>query len=686
MNPSSALHAEAPAREPDAGYLLAVSDLRVRFESARGVVQAVDGVSYGVRRGETVALVGESGSGKSVSALAIMRLLPRATARVSGKVLFDGRDLLALPAAQMRALRGREIAMIFQEPMTSLNPVLSIGLQLTEPLRAHLGLSEARARQRAIELLTQVGITDPEHRLRQYPHQLSGGMRQRVMIAMALSCGPKLIIADEPTTALDVTIQAQILDLLRDLSRRLGIALILITHNLGIVARYADRVNVMYAAQLAEQAACGPLFATPQHFYTLGLLRSIPRLDRKRTARLATIEGLLPDLRELLPGCRFAPRCSARITACENAPRLAEVGPGHRSACVRANDVAAALEPAADIGARRQKAAPAPLLEIEGLKKHFGVAAGPRVEIRTPLVIAVDDVSLAIGRGETLGLVGESGCGKTTLGRLIVGLETPTSGRIRIDGRDIAGDAVHDFRGFRHKVQMVFQDPYSSLNPRMTIGGFIAEPLRVHRLAPSRAAARERVADLLGQVGLYPYMAERYPHELSGGQRQRVGIARALALEPSLIVCDEPVSALDVSIQGQVINLLESLRDRHELSLLFISHDLAVVRHICDRVAVMYLGKLVELADRDAIYDAPRHPYTRALLDAVPVPDPAIEAARRPSRLKGEIPSPLDPPAGCVFHTRCPIATERCRHEVPVLRELSPGHHAACHNIGGAAA
>jgi peptide/nickel transport system ATP-binding protein len=686
LSTSSARHAEAPASQPDSSYLLAVSDLRVHFASSRGTVHAVDGVSYGVRRGETVALVGESGSGKSVSALAIMRLLPRSTARVSGKVLFDGRDLLALPAGQMRALRGRDLAMIFQEPMTSLNPVLSVGLQLTEPLREHLGMGEAQARRRAVELLTQVGITDPEHRLRQYPHQLSGGMRQRVMIAMALSCGPKLIIADEPTTALDVTIQAQILDLLRDLSRRLGIALVIITHNLGIVARYADRVNVMYAAQLVEQAAAGPLFATPRHFYTLGLLRSIPRLDRKRTTRLATIEGLPPDLREPPPGCRFAPRCAARIDACAATPRLAEVAPDHRSACVRANDVAAAPEPAADLGARRVQAAPMPLLEIEGLKKHFGVAAGPRVALHTPMVRAVDDVALAIGRGETLGLVGESGCGKTTIGRLIVGLETPTAGRIRIDGRDISGDAVRDFEGFRHKVQMVFQDPYSALNPRMTVGAFIAEPLRVHRLVPSRAAARERVAELLGQVGLYTYMAERYPHELSGGQRQRVGIARALALEPSLIVCDEPVSALDVSIQGQVINLLESLRERHDLSLLFISHDLAVVRHICDRVAVMYLGRIMEIADRDAIYDAPRHPYTQALLDAVPVPDPASEAVRRSIRLKGEIPSPLDPPAGCVFHTRCPIATERCRHDVPVLRELSPGHRAACHNIAGATA
>ncbi|HET7593919.1 MAG TPA: ABC transporter ATP-binding protein [Stellaceae bacterium] len=659
--------------------------MRVHFESSRGTVHAVDGVSYGVRRGEIVALVGESGSGKSVSALAMMRLLPR-TARVSGRVLFDGRDLLALPAAQMRALRGRDLAMIFQEPMTSLNPVLSIGLQLTEPLREHLGVSEARARQRAIELLTQVGITDPEHRLRQYPHQLSGGMRQRVMIAMALSCGPKLILADEPTTALDVTIQAQILDLLRDLSRRLGIALVIITHNLGIVARYADRVNVMYAAKLAEQAAAAPLFATPRHFYTLGLLRSIPRIDRGRTARLATIDGLPPDLRELPPGCRFAPRCAARIAGCENPAPLAEIAADHHSACIRAQDVAAAATATTELGARRATRVISPLLEIEALQKHFGIAVGPRVELRTPVVRAVDDVSLAIGRGETLGLVGESGCGKTTIGRLIVGLETPTAGRIRFEGREIAGDAVGDFLGFRHRVQMVFQDPYSSLNPRMSVGAFIAEPLLVHRLVPSRAAARVRVTDLLGQVGLYPYMAERYPHELSGGQRQRVGIARALALEPSLIVCDEPVSALDVSIQGQVINLLESLRERLGLSLLFISHDLAVVRHISDRVAVMYLGRIVEIADRDTLYDAPRHPYTRALLDAVPVPDPAVEAARRPSRLKGEIPSPLDPPPGCVFHTRCPIATERCRLEAPLLRELSPGHRAACHNIADAAA
>jgi len=660
------------ARAPVGNALLSVADLEVRFETSHGVIHAVDGVSYEVGRGEIVALVGESGSGKSVSALAILGLLPRRRARISGRVLFEGRDLLSLPESEMRAVRGRKIAMIFQDPMTSLNPVLSTGLQLAEPLKVHLGMSAAAARARALELVAQVGVTDPERRLEQFPHQLSGGMRQRIMIAMALSCEPKLIIADEPTTALDVTIQAQILDLLRELSRRLGIALVIITHNLGVVARYADRVNVMYAARLAEQAGVDRIFAAPRHFYTLGLLRSVPRLDEGRRSALATIEGLPPDLRDLPPGCRFAPRCAARIAACDDAERMMEVDPGHRSACVRAGDVAIAGVAPAVAGARKAFAGEAPVLEVADLAKHFDAAGSASVR-------AVDGVTFMIRRGETLGLVGESGCGKSTIGRLILGLETPTAGRILIGGSVVTN------RGFHHKAQMVFQDPMSSLNPRMTIGQFIAEPLLVHRMVPSRRAARNRVAELLGQVGLFPYMADRDPHELSGGQRQRAGIARALAMEPSLIVCDEPVSALDVSIQAQVINLLETLQDRHALALLFISHDLAVVRHIADQVAVMYLGKLVERAPGDAIYADPRHPYTRALLDAVPVPDPVVERRRAPQRLAGEIPSPFDPPSGCVFRTRCPIATARCAREVPELREVSAGHFAACHNIAGGA-
>jgi peptide/nickel transport system ATP-binding protein len=668
----------SPPREVPAGNaLLSVANLKVRFETSHGPIHAVDGLSYEVGRGEIVALVGESGSGKSVSALAVLRLLPRRKTIISGQIRFEGRDLLVLPEGEMRPVRGRAIAMIFQEPMASLNPVLSIGMQLTEPLKVHLGLSDAAARARALDLVAQVGVTDPERRLDQYPHQLSGGMRQRVMIAMALSCEPRLIIADEPTTALDVTIQAQILDLLRESSRRLGIALVIITHNLGIVARYADRVNVMYAARLMEEAQADRIFATPRHFYTLGLLRSIPRLDEDRRTELATIEGLPPDLRDPPKGCRFAPRCGARIAACDDAERMVEVAAGHHSACIRASAVTVTREAPAPAAARRPRAGDAPVLAVTGLAKHFPIAAAATVR-------AVDGVTLAIRRGETLGLVGESGCGKSTVGRLILGLDTPTAGRILIGGSEVTSRALRDFRGFRHKSQMVFQDPMSSLNPRMTIGRFIAEPLLVHRMAPSRRAARERVAELLGQVGLFPYMADRYPHELSGGQRQRAGIARALAMEPSLIVCDEPVSALDVSIQAQVINLLEKLQDRHALSLLFISHDLAVVRHIADQVAVMYLGKIVERAGCDAIYGEPRHPYTRALLDAVPVPDPAAERGREKRRLAGEIPSPFDPPSGCVFRTRCPIASERCAHEVPELREVASGHFAACHNIGGA--
>jgi peptide/nickel transport system ATP-binding protein len=672
-----------PSGEPAGNALLSVANLKVRFETSHGVIHAVDDLSYEVGRGEIVALVGESGSGKSVSALAILRLLPRRRTRISGRISFAGRDLLSLPEGEMRALRGRAIAMIFQEPMASLNPVLSIGTQLAEPLKVHLGLSDAAARARALDLVAQVGVTDPERRLDQYPHQLSGGMRQRVMIAMALSCEPKLIIADEPTTALDVTIQAQILDLLRDLSQRLGIALVIITHNLGIVARYADRVNVMYAARLVEQAKVDRIFAAPRHFYTLGLLRSIPRLDGGRRTELATIEGFPPDLRNPLKGCRFAPRCGARIAACDDAEGMTELADGHHSACIRAAKVTMTRDAPAAVDERKPIADEASLLAIAGLAKNFHVAGGVagRATVR-----AVDGVTLTIRRGETLGLVGESGCGKSTIGRLILGLETPTAGRILIGGSEVTSRSLRDFRGSRHKAQMVFQDPMSSLNPRMTIGQFIAEPLLVHRMAPSRRAARERVTDLLGQVGLFPYMADRYPHELSGGQRQRVGIARALSMEPSLIVCDEPVSALDVSIQAQVVNLLEKLQDRHALSLLFISHDLAVVRHIADQVAVMYLGKIVELAACDALYGSPRHPYTRALLDAVPLPDPAAERRRAPRRLFGEPPSPFDPPSGCVFRTRCPIATERCAREVPELRELASGHFAACHNVAGAAA
>jgi peptide/nickel transport system ATP-binding protein len=667
--------------------LLEVENLHVRFETSRGIVRAVDGISYTVKPGETVAIVGESGCGKSVSSLAIMRLLPKQTGRITaGRVLFAGRNLLDLSDDEMREVRGRDIAMIFQEPMTSLNPVLTIGQQIMEPLFIHLKMSEGEARARALELLRLVGITDGERRLEQYPHHLSGGMRQRVMIAIGLSCNPKLLIADEPTTALDVTIQAQILELMKDLSRRLHIALIIITHNLGVVARYADRVNVMYAARIIEQGSADDIFLRPCHPYTIGLMRSVPRLDMPRAQRLETIEGLPPDLRAPPAGCRFAPRCPFRIDVCSQDPALREVAAGHHSACWRAQELAAGtLEPAPLPQKPTLHATTSgtevPLLAVEGLHKYFEIkAAGAGfLSSKKAIVKAVEDVSFTIAAGETLGLVGESGCGKTTVGRTILKLEEATSGAIEFGGTDITHHSAAEMRDVRRKIQVIFQDPYSSLNPRMTVGQIIGEPLSVYRLVANRKAAQERVEALLTQVGLFPYMAERYPHELSGGQRQRVGIARALALEPSFIVCDEPVSALDVSIQGQIINLLEDLQTRLNLSFLFIAHDLAVVRHICDRVAVMYLGRLVEVADRDELYVHPAHPYTKALLDAAPIPDPMVERARAPRALKGEIPSPLTPPSGCVFHTRCPIAGEECRREIPRARQIGPRHLVACH-------
>ena len=666
--------------------MLSVEDLHVQFETSRGIVRAVEGISYTVNRGETVAIVGESGCGKSVSSLAIMRLLPRATARITrGRIMLDGRNLLDLSDEEMREVRGRDVSMIFQEPMTSLNPVLPIGLQIMEPLFIHLKMSKAEAHARAVELLELVGITDAKRRLNQYPHQFSGGMRQRVMIAIGLACNPKLIIADEPTTALDVTIQAQILELMKELSRRLGIALVIITHNLGIVARYADRVNVMYAAKIIEQGTNDDIFLKSAHPYTIGLMRSVPRLDEPRGTRLETIEGLPPDLLAPPAGCRFAPRCPHRIEICGQPIELRKVDSGHAAACHRVEEVVSgklatapqrSLHHAADAIDRSRT-----ILEVDKLKKYFSVKLqrSGLWSSETATVRAVDDISFAISPGETLGLVGESGCGKTTVGRVVLKLDDPTAGAIRFEGVDISQLKSSEMRDLRRKIQVIFQDPYSSLNPRMTVGEIIGEPLHVYKLVPDRKRAGERVAELLQQVGLFPYMAERYPHELSGGQRQRVGIARALSLEPTFIVCDEPVSALDVSIQGQIINLLEDLQARLGLSYLFIAHDLAVVRHISDRVAVMYLGRVMELADRDELYARPLHPYTKALLDAAPIPDPKVERSRAPRALRGEIPSPLTPPSGCVFHTRCPIAEEVCRREIPRVRELQPGHLVACH-------
>jgi peptide/nickel transport system ATP-binding protein len=694
---------------PDTGPVLSVRNLAVSFPSEAGRVDAVRGVDFDLIRGRTLAIVGESGSGKSVTSLAIMGLLPE-YASVTGSIALNGRQLLGLDDRQMSKIRGRDLGMIFQDPLSSLTPIFSVGRQIVEALEIHQNLDRDVAWKRAVELLDLVGIPNAAERARSFPHEFSGGMRQRVVIAMAMANDPQIIIADEPTTALDVTVQAQILDVLRLSQTETGAALILITHDLGVVAGVADEVLVMYAGRPVEQAPVGELFARPRMPYTIGLLGAVPRVDLAERLPLVPISGNPPLLVDLPSGCPFQPRCPISVPACgDREPDLAPVAgesahghaDGHSAACIRAHEInydgrnscidgrsVYPVAPVPDAPAaqvpREQRPA---VLELKGLSKTFPLLKGAVLKRRVGWVYAVSEVDLDIREGETLGLVGESGCGKTSTLLEIMKLRPPQSGSIRVGGVDVA-----DLRGrnaerrLRRKLQMVFQDPIGALDPRMTVFDILAEPLQALGEA-ERTAISARVDELMDLVGLNPEHSDRFPTAFSGGQRQRIAIARALATNPSLLVLDEPVSALDVSIQAGVINLLNVLKAKLGLSYLFVAHDLAVVRHISDRVAVMYLGRIVEIGAVDEVFGNPQHPYTQALLSAIPVPDPIVERNRQRIVLRGDLPSPTDSTPGCRFVSRCLLhetldvaQRARCTGETPELTgKGETDHRNACH-------
>ncbi|QTX03409.1 dipeptide ABC transporter ATP-binding protein [Agromyces archimandritae] len=684
--------------------VLSVRDLQVTFPSEAGRVDAVRGVSFDLEAGRTLGIVGESGSGKSVTSLAIMGLLAD-TAHVEGSVRFDGKELIGLTDQQMSRIRGNGMSMVFQDPLTSLTPVFTVGDQLVEALTIHKGMSKRQAWARAIELLELVGIPNASKRVKSFPHEFSGGMRQRVVIAIAMANDPKLIIADEPTTALDVTIQAQILDLLRTAQRETGAAVVMITHDMGVVANIADDVLVMYAGKPVEQAPVGELFAHTRMPYSIGLLAAIPRVDKSEKTPLVPIKGNPPSLVELPKGCPFAPRCPIAIDACREAepellpvPSLVEAGThvaDHKAACIRVAGIEDGLIdgepvfPVPEIPESKLTRTPReerPItLEVKNLRKEFPLLKGAFLKRRVGTVYAVNGLDFDVRQGETMAIVGESGSGKTTTLLEIMDLAKQQHGDIKIGGVSVADLKSRSAeRKLRRDLQIVFQDPMGALDPRMTVGDVIAEPLRT--IGMKTDPAGRRVDELMELVGLNPDHADRFPAAFSGGQRQRIGIARALASEPKIVVLDEPVSALDVSIQAGVINLLDELKVKLGLSYLFVAHDLSVVRHIADRVAVMYLGSFVEYGDVDAVFDNPQHPYTEALLSAIPIPDPVAERGRERIVLTGDLPSPTDDSPGCKFVSRCPLyqtlddaRKARCETETPALTGAEGVHTNACH-------
>ncbi len=612
--------------------VLEVKDLKTYFRTQRGIAKAVDGVSFSIPEGSTFALVGESGCGKSLTALSIIQLVPGPSGfQAGGEILLKGRPITRLTEHGKREIRGNKVSMIFQEPMTSLNPVFTVGYQTAETIRLHRKKSAAEARAAAIEMFGKVGLPEPQALFDEYPHRLSGGMRQRVMIAMALACKPDLLIADEPTTALDVTIQDQIIRLIKELKDSMKMAVLLITHNLALVYRNAENVCVMYAGKVAEMTSTDELFRNPMHPYTVKLLRSMPGYE-KRGLMLDTIPGSVPPATNYPVGCRFAGRCPREMAGCATIkPALAERAAGHFVSC-HLHDSSFMSKPCSKpIMCEPDKVPPAPalnaikkpLLDVRNLKTYYTVRKGLFKRVKG-YVRAVDGIDLSVRKGMTLALVGESGCGKTTAGKSIIRLIRPDSGEIVFNGENIASLGERALRPMRSRAQIIFQDPYSSLNPRMMIKDAIEEGLKTLKPDLDRAARLDKTARVLERVGLAPEMMHRYPHEFSGGQRQRIGIARALAVDPEFIICDEAVSALDVSVQAQILNLLKSIQRESGISYLFITHDLAVVEYIADEIAVMYMGKIVERGTTDAVFSNPVHNYTKKLLSAIPTLPPGM--------------------------------------------------------------